>query len=523
MLAVQADTRAQGECGPARSLCPIGAVVRRGDDDGDKGNDEFPRRDGVQVSTGDSWASTIARRLYHGEDAKVSLSAGLFFSSYQLVVGCVLMNIVVAVLLDEFLMAMTKIRSEEDETSAFVRATELDAHPLDPLLDVLSVTRTPQDLEDSLRGLFDRLDVDCSGALNYHEVQQGLERLPVFKLSGLRFSLEDWEDILSGLASDCERVDAESFCRIMQQQLTLYIFRRLHRTQLTGHRREETTLLALKWLVAEMSLLPPPAPSPPHPPPPPSLPAGQDECPTEAPGPGPASGRAAAAAAAAAADCTMAAARGAGAGAGADERRGDEASSAQRTSGDATRQPEDALDAVQVRLDLEELHAKMDLVLDVLGVAFQGAPPARGGDERAEGHEGGGAGGGGASVAAAPLSPVARGGAGQGADGNERRRMAAAAGGGWHEDDGCRRLAESVGARAPLGIQLATQFAAVDPGASADKVTATAATGRPLRRLIEIVGVQPYSRAWSAGLEEGDVLESIDGEALSSLEVHQVD
>jgi hypothetical protein len=172
---------------------------------------------------------------------------------------------------------------------------------------------------------------------------------------------------------------------------------------------------------------------------------------------------------------------------------------------------------------LEELHAKMDLVLDVLGVAFQGAPPARGGDERAEGHEGGGAGGGGASVAAAPLSPVARGGAGQVADGNERRRMAAAAGGGWHEDDGCRRLAESVGARAPLGIQLATQFAAVDPGASADKVTATAATGRPLRRLIEIVGVQPYSRAWSAGLEEGDVLESIDGEALSSLEVHQVD
>ena len=477
----------------------------------------------MQVSTGDAWASTIARRLHHGEDVKVSLSAGLFFTSYQLVVGCVLMNIVVAVLLDEFLMAMTKIRSEEDDNSAFVRATELDAHPLDPLLDVLAVTRTPQDLQDSLRGLFERLDVDCSGALNYHEVQQGLERLPVFKLAGLRFSLEDWEDILSGLAGDCERVDSASFCRIMQQQLTLYIFRRLHRTQLTGHRREETTLLALKWLVAEMSLLPPPTTSPSLPPPPSSLPAGQNECTAQAAGHESASGRAAAAAAAA--DCTMAAARGAGAGAGAEERRGDEASSSQRRSSDAMRQPGNVLDALQVRLDLEDLHAKMDLVLDVLGVTFQGPPPARGGDESAEGHEGGGAGGRAASVTAAPLSPAARDGAGRMADGDERRRMAAA-GGGRHEDDDCRRLAEGVGARAPLGIQLATQFAAADTavaGASADEVTATAATGRPLRRLIEIVGVQPYSRAWSAGLEEGDVLESIDGEALSSLDLHQVD
>ena len=186
------------------------------------------------------------------------------------------------------------------------------------------------------------------------------------------------------------------------------------------------------------------------------------------------------------------------------------------------RQPGNVLDALQVRLDLEDLHAKMDLVLDVLGVTFQGPPPARGGDESAEGHEGGGAGGRAASVTAAPLSPAARDGAGRMADGDERRRMAAA-GGGRHEDDDCRRLAEGVGARAPLGIQLATQFAAAVPGASADEVTATAATGRPLRRLIEIVGVQPYSRAWSAGLEEGDVLESIDGEALSSLDLHQVD
>ena len=55
----------------------------------------FPRR--FQVSTGDSWASSIARGLYEDSDSRVSFYAGVFFTSYQLVAGCVLMNIVVAV------------------------------------------------------------------------------------------------------------------------------------------------------------------------------------------------------------------------------------------------------------------------------------------------------------------------------------------------------------------------------------------------------------------------------------------
>ena len=53
-----------------------------------------------QVSTGDSWASVITRGLIYNEDSNYSGAfVSIFFVSYVLVVGVVLMNIVVAVLL----------------------------------------------------------------------------------------------------------------------------------------------------------------------------------------------------------------------------------------------------------------------------------------------------------------------------------------------------------------------------------------------------------------------------------------
>jgi len=52
------------------------------------------------------------------------------------------------VLLDEFLMAMGAARSHRQEQETFARANQMDAHPLDPLFEVLAANRTPQDLAD---------------------------------------------------------------------------------------------------------------------------------------------------------------------------------------------------------------------------------------------------------------------------------------------------------------------------------------------------------------------------------------
>ena len=72
----------------------------------------------LQIATGDAWYSSIARQLRRA-DGGVDKWASFFFTSYMLIVGVVLLNIVVAVLLDEFINTVMKERAEsqraEDE------------------------------------------------------------------------------------------------------------------------------------------------------------------------------------------------------------------------------------------------------------------------------------------------------------------------------------------------------------------------------------------------------------------------
>ena len=51
------------------------------------------------------------------------------------------------------------------------RASEADKDPLDPLYSILVHHRTPRELGISIHGLFNRLDVDCSGCVSFDEVR----------------------------------------------------------------------------------------------------------------------------------------------------------------------------------------------------------------------------------------------------------------------------------------------------------------------------------------------------------------
>ena len=67
-----------------------------------------------QVATGDAWYSIVARqisdKILDKETGKTDKMASIFFAAYMLVVGVVMLNIVIAVLLDEFLTTMMKVR-----------------------------------------------------------------------------------------------------------------------------------------------------------------------------------------------------------------------------------------------------------------------------------------------------------------------------------------------------------------------------------------------------------------------------
>lgn len=71
-----------------------------------------------QVMTGDSWSEGVARPLLHGPDLLLNLATGVYFTSYQLLCAIILINVVVAVLLQKMCEeqgAPPALLGEEDE------------------------------------------------------------------------------------------------------------------------------------------------------------------------------------------------------------------------------------------------------------------------------------------------------------------------------------------------------------------------------------------------------------------------
>lgn len=112
-----------------------------------------------QVMTGDAW-SDIARGLFVGDanDAMVAL----FFVSFQLIVALVLVNVVIAVLLDEFSKAADKrvIVSIAGQDSG-------ENDPLERLVRDLAVFKDSHDMDERIKEVFVKI---VDGALSQNEV-----------------------------------------------------------------------------------------------------------------------------------------------------------------------------------------------------------------------------------------------------------------------------------------------------------------------------------------------------------------
>ena len=139
-----------------------------------------------QACTGDAWASGIARTMFDNENnGNIKPLPAIFFMLYMVIAYIMLFNIVVAVLLDNFLTTMTKGRERQRKSQMLVQ----EHNSLDPVVEVLAQFRSSADLTMSVQSIFRRLDVDMSGSIGFAEFRDGLRRL-----LGVHISLEDWED-----------------------------------------------------------------------------------------------------------------------------------------------------------------------------------------------------------------------------------------------------------------------------------------------------------------------------------------
>ena len=96
------------------------------------------------------------------------------------------------------------------------------AMALDPLLATLANFSSPSHLSSQIALLFQLMDVDDSGTLSFHEMQQGMEALPLHPRVVL--SIEDWESLtLNGSVLDEHKcMNKASFFTAIRWQLMLY-------------------------------------------------------------------------------------------------------------------------------------------------------------------------------------------------------------------------------------------------------------------------------------------------------------
>jgi len=174
------------------------------------------------------WAEEEIRPVFEPESGPDPY-IGLFFLSYILFAGVVLINIVVAVLLDEFITSVAAERAEFDREQKEQQQTTVfrDRGPLDPVLDTIAHYGTAEDLTARIEALFQSLDVDESGKLSFREMWRGLQKLN-FR-PRIELTLDDFEALTDGgeLCNDKGELGSTQFEEMIRRQLQRYSQRNL--------------------------------------------------------------------------------------------------------------------------------------------------------------------------------------------------------------------------------------------------------------------------------------------------------
>jgi hypothetical protein len=204
------------------------------------------------VASGESW--TTYMHNMKGKDGNVTTPVALFFVSFTILVSIVALNIIVAVLLENFVSSMNK-HDATQRISEEAREHHKCAAALDPLLATLANFNSPQHFKSQLDLLFCLWDVDDNGTLDYEEMKLGLQRLGY--VPQIRMNPDDWEHFsLHGLLVDENgEMNLPCFEVALRFQLADYSQRLLANKQWQSVRCESEhapILFAMKMMMLEI-------------------------------------------------------------------------------------------------------------------------------------------------------------------------------------------------------------------------------------------------------------------------------
>lgn len=129
-----------------------------------------------QVLSGDSWASSIARSMFVENERtgvkQTDSALAFFFVSYFILANIILLNVVVAVLLDEFVSNVVREQAMQQDILEKQNAKRRITGVLDPITQQLTGFESKEHLVARIDAIYRRLDSDESGGLNLDEVRR---------------------------------------------------------------------------------------------------------------------------------------------------------------------------------------------------------------------------------------------------------------------------------------------------------------------------------------------------------------
>lgn len=129
--------------------------------------------------TFDGWIDSIMREMLDVYKDALDKQAGVvaFIVSYNLMGGMVLLNVVMAILVESFTEAKTQVAVENERTAARDLLILPVSEPMEGLVKELASIQDRDALNVALDSIFNRMDVDRNHNLTLSELQEGLWNL----------------------------------------------------------------------------------------------------------------------------------------------------------------------------------------------------------------------------------------------------------------------------------------------------------------------------------------------------------
>jgi hypothetical protein len=187
----------------------------------------------IQICTGEGWSTGC---LLYKNKGDSDAGAVVFFVSYLIIVGVILVNVVLAILVDEFIKSVTMEQANDAKHVKNLRLESVHGAKkhvvvLEPLLCELAATDSAAEMQRKIEDIFRCLDNDDFGYVNFLAMLFGLRRMtsvPDMKLDALGkifFSRNSHNKFLGDLIIPHAGMDLEAFAYSIQTQLQMFLQR----------------------------------------------------------------------------------------------------------------------------------------------------------------------------------------------------------------------------------------------------------------------------------------------------------